>query len=86
MISQINSAINNNDHETLYFNAHKLKGSSMTLGINSIARACEELESFAKEQNFSPRTKELSEELVKKFGQAIKELEVIKEKYTKFPL
>jgi len=86
MIGEINSTAENNDYNNLYFNAHKLKGSSMTLGINSVARICEELEAFAKEQNMNARTKELYEELVKKFEQVIEELEVIKEKYTKFPL
>jgi len=57
----------------------------MTLGINSIAAACEELEAFARQQNLNGRTKELSENLAIKFEQVIQELEVIKEKYTKFP-
>jgi CheY-like chemotaxis protein len=86
MIKHINSANENGDHKNLNFYAHKLKGSSMTLGIKPIAEACEELEAIAKGQNLNGRTKELSEELVKKFEQVIQELEVIKEKYTKFPL
>ncbi|OGU38716.1 MAG: hypothetical protein A2315_14255 [Ignavibacteria bacterium RIFOXYB2_FULL_35_12] len=86
MIKLIKTAYENEDCTNLYFYSHKLKGSSMTLGINSIAETCEELEAFAKEHNLNDRTKELSEELVKKFEQVIKELEVIKEKYAKFPL
>ena len=86
MIKHINSANENGDHKNLNFYAHKLKGSSMTLGIKPIAEACEELEAIAKEQDLNGRTKELSEELIKKFEQVIQELEVIKEKYTKFPL
>jgi HPt (histidine-containing phosphotransfer) domain-containing protein len=84
MIQQINSANESGDHKTVYFYSHKLKGSSMTLGINSIARACEELECLAKDQQINTRTNELTVELVKIFEQVIKDLEVIKEKYTKF--
>jgi HPt (histidine-containing phosphotransfer) domain-containing protein len=86
MIKHIISANENGDHKNLYFYSHKLKGSSMTLGILPIAKVCEELECIAKEQKLNGRTKELSTELVKKFEQVIQELEVIKEKYTKFPL
>ncbi len=85
MIKHIISASDNCDSKNLYFYSHKLKGSSMTLGINSIAVTCEEIEAFAKENNLNGRTKELSEELSKKFEQVIEELEVIKEKYSKFP-
>lgn len=85
-IKLIKTASETDDCKNLYFYSHKLKGSSMALGINSIAVTCEELETFAKEQNLNGRTKELSEELVKKFEQVIQELEVIKEKYSKFPL
>ncbi len=84
MIQQISTANESGDHRTLYFYSHKLKGSSMTLGINSIAIACEELESLAKDKQINNRTSELTVELVKKFEQVIKDLEVIKEKYTKF--
>jgi PAS domain S-box-containing protein len=86
MIRQIEGASKNNDCKNLYFYSHKLKGSSLTLGIKPIAANCEELESLAREQNLNGRVKELSENLVKKFELVIEELEVIKEKYTKFPV
>jgi len=85
-IKLINTACESNDYKSLYFYSHKLKGSSMTLGINSIAVTCEELEASAKEQNLNGRANDLSEELIKKIKQVIQELEVIKEKYSKFPL
>ena len=86
MIKQINTANENGDHKNLIFHAHKLKGSSIVLGIHPIAKVCKELESIAKRQSLNGRTKALSEELAKNFEQVIKELEVIKEKYSKFPL
>jgi HPt (histidine-containing phosphotransfer) domain-containing protein len=84
MIKQIDSAIKNSDVKNLYFYSHKLKGSSMTLGVNPIAVICEELESYAKEQKIENRTEILVRNLVDKFERVIKELEVIKEKYVKF--
>ncbi|NWF90092.1 MAG: response regulator, partial [Ignavibacteriaceae bacterium] len=85
MISQISLANASGDHKTLYFYSHKLKGSSMTLGVNTIAKACEELETLAKNQQINDKTKDLATELVNKFEQVIQDLEVIKEKYVKFP-
>lgn len=84
MIQHINLASQNNDSKTLYFYSHKLKGSSMTLGINAIAKVCEELEVLAKESELNDKTKELTSQLVRKYEQVIKDLEVIKEKYAKF--
>lgn len=86
MIKQIDSAIMNRDIKNLYFYSHKLKGSSMTLGINSIAVICEQLESHAKEQKIENKTEFLVKELVDKFERVIAELEIIKEKYVKFPM
>ena len=86
MIKQIDSAIKNGDVNNLYFYSHKLKGSSMTLGINPIAIICEELEAHAKEQKIENRTETIVKELVDIFERVIKELEVIKEKYVKFPM
>lgn len=85
MIKHINSASENGDDKNLYFYSHKLKGSSMTLGVSSIAVVCEELEAFARAQTLNGRTKELSHKLTEKFEQVVEELEVIKEKYSKFP-
>jgi CheY-like chemotaxis protein len=86
MIHQIDDASKNKDCKNLYFYSHKLKGSSLTLGIKPIAVDCEEIESLAKAENLNGRVTELSENLVKKFKPVIEELEVIKEKYTKFPV
>jgi HPt (histidine-containing phosphotransfer) domain-containing protein len=85
MIRHITSANENGDHKNLYFYAHKLKGSSITLGINPITEVCAEIESFAREKKLNERITELTVQLVKKFDQVVNELEVIKEKYTKFP-
>jgi CheY-like chemotaxis protein/HPt (histidine-containing phosphotransfer) domain-containing protein len=84
MIKQITSAAENGDFKNLYFYSHKLRGSSLTLGVKSIAGICDEIELGAKEEKLNTRTKELCKELVKNFESIIQELEVIKEKYSKF--
>lgn len=85
LIKNITKAEEICDYKEMYFYAHKLKGSSVTLGIKPIAELCEKIESFAKENNSSGITSEFSRKLVKIFEQVIEELEVIKEKYIKFP-
>lgn len=84
MIKHISSSETNKDYDNLYFHSHKLKGSSLTLGVNAVASICEEIEHLAKEKKIGNRTKELAEELVNNFKQMLEELEVIKEKYSKF--
>ena len=71
----------NKDSRMLQFNAHKLKGSSVTLGIDSISEICHELERKAKENEFNEFTEMLVSDLTKKIEMVIKELEKIKEKY-----
>lgn len=84
MIKHISSSEANKDYDNLCFHSHKLKGSSLTLGVNAVASICEEIEHLAKEKKIGCRTKELAEELANNFKQMLEELEVIKEKYSKF--
>lgn len=84
MIKNINAAHDNNDHKNVCFYAHKLKGSSLTLGINPVAKACQELEVMAKEQTLNEKSKDLAVELVKIYESVLAELAVIKEKYINF--
>ncbi len=81
-IKQIKHAQVNKDAKMLQFNAHKLKGSSVTLGIDSISEICHELERKARENEFDELTEILVSDLTKKIEIVIKELEKIKEKYT----
>ena len=73
----------NKDSKMIQFYAHKLKGSSVTLGIDSVSEICHELERKAKENEFDEFTEILVSDLTKKIETIIKELEKIKEKYTK---
>lgn len=81
-IKQIKHAQINKDSKMLQFNAHKLKGSSVTLGIDSISEISHELERKARADEFDEFTEMLVSDLTKKIEIVIKELEKIKEKYT----
>ncbi|PJA98017.1 MAG: hypothetical protein CO128_09520 [Ignavibacteriales bacterium CG_4_9_14_3_um_filter_30_11] len=81
-IQLIKHAQINNDARMLQFNAHKLKGGSVTLGIQAVADICHELERKANENEFDEFTEMLVSDLAKKIETVIKELDKIKEKYT----
>lgn len=82
-IANIISSVENKDSKSLQFSAHKLKGSSVTLGVEFVSDLCHELETAAKDGRFDQNTKNLSNELVQKLEIVVKELEFIKDKYKK---
>ncbi len=82
-IANIISSVENKDSKSLQFSAHKLKGSSVTLGVDFVSDLCHELETAAKDGRFDQNTKNLSNELVQKLEIIVKELEFIKDKYKK---
>ncbi len=83
MIRNIKTAVEEKNAKMLQLNAHKLKGSSVTLGIDFITQMSHDLESAAREKNFGELTYKMVDELVHKFETIIKELEIIKDKYSK---
>jgi CheY-like chemotaxis protein len=83
-INNIQKAIEEKNDKDLLFNAHKLKGSSLTLGMDSISEISIKLENAAKIYSFDEDVKKLGEELPYKFEIVEKELEIIRERYTKF--
>jgi CheY-like chemotaxis protein len=83
VISNINSAVDKKDAEKLQFWSHRLKGSSLTLGIDLITTISITLEEAAKLNRFDDETTRLSRELIHNFEIIIGELEVLKEKYCK---
>lgn len=82
-IANIISSVENKDSKSLQFSAHKLKGSSVTLGVEFVSDLCHELETAAKNNIFDENTKNMSYELVQKLEIIVKELEFIKDKYKK---
>jgi PAS domain S-box-containing protein len=83
VISHINSAVENKDAVKLQFWSHRLKGSSLTLGIDLIFGISVILEESAKLNRFDEETTRLSHDLIHNFEIIIRELEVLKEKYSK---
>ncbi len=82
IIGNINSSVDNKDAEQLRFWAHKLKGSSVTLGIEVLTEISKALENNGKENIFNDETIRLNGELIHNFEIIIGELEVLKEKYS----
>ncbi len=82
-IQNIKNAVVSKDAKKLQFNAHKLKGSSVTLGIDDISEICHKLEKNARDNIFDDFTELLTSDLIRKMDTIVKELEKIKEKYTK---
>ena len=80
---RIQNAIKDENEKELLFNAHKLKGSSLTLGMDSISDISIKLENAAKAKLFNEDVKNLEKELIRKFDIVGKELEIIREKYNK---
>jgi len=78
---KIKTSVEMKDAKSLQFTAHKLKGSSVTLGIEFVSELCHELETAAKNEKFDAQTQLLADSLVEKLDVIIRELEIIKEKY-----
>ena len=83
VIGKIKTAVDENDYDKLRFFAHKLKGNSLTLGIEDFAKICSLLEKAGKESKIEENTVQLCDKLVHDFEKIIKELEIIKTKYSK---
>jgi PAS domain S-box-containing protein len=82
VIAHINTAVEKKDAVKLQFWSHRLKGSSLTLGIDLIFCISVTLEEAAKLNRFDDETTRLSRELIHNFEIIIKELEILKEKYS----
>ncbi len=81
-IQNIKDSIKIKDIKQLKFFAHKLKGSSVTLGVDVIAKICIKLEEEVKENNLNGNTFMIVENLISNYEEIIRELEQLKEKYT----
>ncbi|QQS37703.1 MAG: response regulator [Ignavibacteriales bacterium] len=81
LVHEIKMAIAGSDSKKLQFFSHKLKGSSMTLGIEIFASLGEKIEKLAKENIFNDDTHKSSEELFSLHQQIFAELSELKLKY-----
>jgi PAS domain S-box-containing protein len=82
MIHNIFESIAREDFKELTFNAHKLKGSSLTLGMEEINDLAKILETKGRKSELEGAF-EKAEELKKVYIIAERELEMLKEKYSK---
>lgn len=82
-IGMISEAIASRNSKDLHFNAHKLKGSSLTLGMDVISAISIKLENAAKSGIFNESVVRLGNELSQKVEIVEKELEIIRTKYNK---
>ena len=82
IIGSIKNAIDHSNDKKLLFFAHKLKGSSLSLGIDALVDICLNLEKAAENLSFGEETLALFEKLTKSMEILIQELELMKQKYT----
>jgi PAS domain S-box-containing protein len=82
-INLICNSIEDENAKELQFNAHKLKGSSLTLGMDVISDISIKLENAAKSGIFNDSVRNLGNELSQKVEIVEKELEIIRKKFNK---
>jgi HPt (histidine-containing phosphotransfer) domain-containing protein len=81
MIANIKNAVDHRNDKQLLFYAHKLKGSSLSLGIDQLSEVCLKLELAALEQTFGESTDAEVKKLSGSIELLIQELELLKRKY-----
>ena len=81
LINEINTAIRNSDFDNIKFYTHKLKGSALTLGIESIADHCIDLETAAGNKVIDESVHELNKKLDDHIRKVVEELKLLKNKY-----
>lgn len=84
--TEIDSAISNLEYERIKFLTHKLKGSALTLGVESIADHCINIENAAENQVLDDGVVELNSKLKEHLDKVVKELIVLREKYYKLKI
>jgi CheY-like chemotaxis protein/HPt (histidine-containing phosphotransfer) domain-containing protein len=83
LMTSIDDAVKSNDFENLKFYTHKLKGSALTLGIESIADYCLELETAAHNKVINEKVRKVNTELSLHVSKVVEELKILKEKYSR---
>ncbi|MGB5849284.1 MAG: response regulator, partial [Ignavibacteriaceae bacterium] len=81
VVTKIDEAIKNNDFAKLKFYTHKLKGSALTLGLESIANFCAELEIAVANEILDDQLKNLNANLYEHINKVVEELKKLTEKY-----
>ncbi|MCL5029248.1 MAG: response regulator [Bacteroidetes bacterium] len=81
-VSNIKKSIGQKNFDQLRFFAHKLKGSSLTLGIDVISDLCNQIEEAADKNIIDSQLTGLLTDLIEKLEVILKEIEILKEKYS----
>ncbi len=81
-VTNIRNCVDQKNYDQLRFHAHKLKGSSLTLGIDVISELCNKIEELAEKNISDSSLTRFVDELVGKLGLIMKEIEQLKEKYS----
>ncbi|NNG26295.1 MAG: Hpt domain-containing protein, partial [Ignavibacteriaceae bacterium] len=84
IIDEIKVAVENDNFEKLKFYTHKLKGSTLTLGIESISEYCYDLEKAADEEMIDEYIVSQTRVLGSYIRKVIAELKLLKEKYLNY--
>ena len=84
IIDEITVAVENDNFEKLKFYTHKLKGSTLTLGIESISEYCYELEKASDEELIDEYIISQTRVLRSYIRKIISELKLLKEKYLNY--
>jgi len=82
LVTEIDETLKNNDFTNLKFYTHKLKGTALTLGLESIANYCLEFETAAANEILDDKIYELNEKLHEQINKVVEELKILKERYS----
>ena len=86
LMSEITFSITNKDLEKLKFYSHKLKGSALTLGVESIANCCIDLDNAMISSQPGDEVNSVSMKLAKSVEKVVEELKLLKEKYNNYKI
>ena len=78
----LKDALKNKNISQIQFEAHKMKGSCLTLGVENLADICHKIEADAKAGKIDPNADEILNDLEKKILTVLEELKVIRTKYS----
>jgi CheY-like chemotaxis protein len=81
MVNEIDLAVKESDLKKLKFFSHKLNGSMVTLGVESITNICQELEVAAEQNSFDDIIFDHNKKLKKYIAEVLREISEIRSKY-----
>lgn len=80
-VQEIAEKVEKNDCYMIKFLTHRLKGGSLTVGIDSISNISKKIEESVTDNIVTEETRMLTIELLETFEEVIEELRILKERY-----